>query len=386
MVARVRVQDDEERHEKHHSMPRNHASASQFSRRSFLTAAGASALALPFVRAGSALGQTAAQADPNHPNPWLMRGCNRDTIQDYVDAGIPVTGVRIYGDQKTNSISTSWPSPPATTPIIPYFDDVSICATIYPNHDDLLNGGYDDQLESYLKGSQPRDMLSLWHLWHECSNFPSCDDYPDLCHTRGKVDGKGLQLTGPRCRAMQTYLYNFAKTGDGNQQPTPDQIATPAYKAAIGAVDIGSWDVAVPWMAPGLDFYSIDLYFGNFHNPCDVLNEWDLHVRVGTGGSAPHGAPGATISVCECNLNIDGDDLQQLDPLRAAYFYTAAKWVWRQPNTGTRSFLCFRGGSGNLGGPFVTGNNGTATRAELAAIGSQDWTNPHGYPEPVFNS
>ena len=255
---------------KQHSIPRNNSSASQFTRRSFLTAAGASAVALPFVRAGSAFGQTAAQTDPNHPNPWLMRGCNRDTIQDYVDAGIPVTGVRIFGDQNNNSIPTSWPSPPVTTPAIPYIDDVSICATIYPNHDDLLNGSYDPSLHSYLQGSQPRDMLSLWH---ECSNFPSCDDYPDLCHTRGKVDGNGLQLTGPRCREMQRYLYNFAKTGDGHEDPTPAQIATPVYKAAIGAVDIGSWDAAVPWMAPGLDFYGIDLYFGNFHDPNVVLHQ-----------------------------------------------------------------------------------------------------------------
>jgi hypothetical protein len=153
----------------------------------------------------------------------------------------------------------------------------------------------------------------------------------------------------------------------------------------VGAIDIGDWARVQPFMAPGLDFYGMDLYFGTSsltQSPSAALSEWlDQVVNAIT----PYGGTDASISVCECNLNISGDDLQQLDPLRAAYFFEAAKWVWGQPNQSTRGFLCFWNGSGTLGGDFVTGNNGVATRASLTAIANQDWSNPNNYPEPVYS-
>ena len=55
----------------------------------YLTAAGVSALALPMTKPWSALGQAKTcpvTTDPNSPNPWFMRGCNVDAIQDMVNA------------------------------------------------------------------------------------------------------------------------------------------------------------------------------------------------------------------------------------------------------------------------------------------------------------
>ncbi|HEY2393376.1 MAG TPA: hypothetical protein VGK22_19535 [Candidatus Angelobacter sp.] len=344
----------------------------KFSRRKFLTVAGASALALPLLKPWQAFGQaTPATADPNSPNPWLMRGANVDAIPDMVKAGIPITGVRHYC--AANTVPSVWPAPPGTvaagsnsqcswqggTVTIPNLIDVSMCVTIYPLVNTLLAGGYDTELQSLMSTAKPREMLSLWH---EASNITQ--------GAPGKIDGDGVRITGNVARAMQVYLYNFAKTGSGTTTPTASQIQNPVYKCAIGAVDIGHWNDAVPWMAPGLDFYAMDLYEAQFPDPSAVLNGWDYQVRL-----QGHGAPGATVAVAECNSHIDSH--------RECYFYTAAKWVWNQTNRGARSFLTFWNGDGTLGGCWSTAGPGTIT--ELTNIGSQDYTNPGGCPEPYFN-
>src|SRR5262249_27848902 len=151
-----------------------------------------------------------------------------------------------------------------------------------PVHDDLMAGNYDTDLKSLLLPTKPREMLSCWH---EASN--------------GKSDKNG-PITWQKQRDMQTYLYNFAKTGNGNTPPTPSQMQNPVYKCAVGAVDIGLWNDAVPFMAPGLDFYAIDLYEEKFPDPSAVLNGWDYQVRL-----QGHGAPGATTAIAECNSTED---------------------------------------------------------------------------------
>jgi hypothetical protein len=205
------------------------------------------------------------------------------------------------------------------------------------------------------------------------------------------VDGDCVQLTGPKITQMQLYVFYFAKTGHApahiGDYPTPAEIANPVYPVKVGAIDIGDWNRVQPFMAPGLDFYGMDLYYGTStltQNPTNALNNWLTNACAGYGAVDSTGANTASISICECNLNISGDTLQQLDPLRAAYFYTAAKWVWGEPTQSTRSFLCFWDGSGTLGGNFVPGNNGVQQRASLEAIAIQDWSNPNGYPEPAY--
>lgn len=336
--------------------------ADKFNRRKFLAGAGASALALPFIKSWPAFGQNTT-TDPNEPNPWLMRGCNADAIPGMVAAGIPVTGVRHYCP--FNTVPSAWPSPPGTvgggsnaecswpgaTVIIPNLDDVSMCVTIYPVYADLIVGNYDAHLHSLMSTTQGREMLSCWH---EASS--------------GKSDANG-PITAQMQTAMQTYLYNFAKTGNGHTTPSPMQILSPLYKCAVGAVDIGDWAHASPWMAPGLDFYGMDLYHKNFSNPTVPLEEWRAHV-YGTPTLAAH-SPNATIAVCECNCDVDAD--------RACYFYTTAKWVWNQTNRGARSFLCFWNGDGDMGGCWPPG---PAAIAQLKRIGNQDYSNPDGCPEP----
>lgn len=360
---------------KEQNIPSSHKNTigGKFSRRKFLTVAGASALALPFIRAGSLFSQSApAVTDPNSPNPWLMRGANVDAIPGMVAAGIPITGVRHYCE--ANNVPSVWPTPPGPVSAgsnsmcswpganvtIPNLADVSMCVTIYPLVKTLLNGGYDSELQSLMSTTKPREMLSCWH---EASNIG-----PD--GTPGKVDGDGTKIYGNVARQMQVYLYNFAKTGSGTTTPTASQIQNPLYKCAVGAVDIGHWDDAVPWMAPGLDFYAMDLYEAQFPDPSAVLNGWDYQVRL-----QGHGAPGATVAIAECNSHIDSN--------RECYFYQAAKWVWNQTNRGARSFLTFWNGDGTLGGCWSSAGPGTIT--ELKNIGNQDYLNPAGCPEPYFN-
>jgi hypothetical protein len=339
---------------KEQNSPSSHKSitGSNFSRRQFLTVAGASALALPLLKPWQAFGQATATPDPNSPNPWIMRGCNGitsdidcnsnpdDPVQGYVNNNIPITGVRHYC--ATGSIPPKWPTVPVTSPVIPNIGDVSMCVSIYPNHDQLLNGGYDSDLNTFLNDFKTsgganggRAMLSTWH---ETSNYPKCTDDPVHCSTgsnptRGKLDGTGLQLTGPRIQAMQTYVYNFVKNYFNQNGGTAP---------AVGAIDIGGfYDRAKAFMAPGLDFYGIDLYQGLEADGVARLNEWDYWVR-----EQGYGAPGATVSVTECNCSDDS--------LRAAYFSKAANWVAHQTNKGARSFLTFWNGSGGLGGPFFS--------------------------------
>jgi hypothetical protein len=342
----------------------------KFSRRKFLAGAGASALALPFIKSWPALGQ-ATTTDPNEPNPWLMRGCNVNAIPGMLAHNIPVTGVRHYCE--ANNVPSQWPAPPGTvaagsnsecswpggTVTIPNLDDVSMCVTIYPLVNRLLKqgmyagtNGYDDELHLLMSTTQAREMLSCWH---EASNV--------------KTDGDGVTITPQLQQQMQVYLHNFAKTGNGNTTPSPMQILTPLYKCAVGAVDIGDWARASPYMAPGLDFYGIDLYHKQFSDPTVPLEEWRQHV-YGTSTIAAH-SPNATISVCECNCDLDAD--------RACYFYTTAKWVWNQTNRGARSFLCFWNGPFELGGCWPPG---PAAIAQLKRIGNQDYSNPDGCPEP----
>lgn len=321
---------------------------SKISRRSFLTAAGVTAATLPFIKPGSLLAQG---TDPNSPNPYLMRGCNADTIQAYVDAGIPVTGVRHYC--AFNTVPSVWPSLPVTTPTIPFINDVSLCVSIYPLVYTLLQGGYDAQLASFMSTAKVREMLAPWH---EASNT--------INGTPGKIDGSGTRITPRLAMAMQTYLYNFAKTGSGTTTPTPAQIQDPVYKCAIGAIEIGQWSFASEWMAPGLDFYGMDLYQGNFSDPIEPLEQWREQVY---GSSSVEGySPDATIAICECNCRTAQESL------RPCFFSKAANWVWNQSNRGARSFLCFWGGTQGLGGPWDPSDHATIT--ELAKIGNQDYS------------
>jgi hypothetical protein len=184
---------------KEQNSPSSHKSitGSNFSRRQFLTVAGASALALPLLKPWQAFGQATATPDPNSPNPWIMRGCNGitsdidcnsnpdDPVQGYVNNNIPITGVRHYC--ATGSIPPKWPTVPVTSPVIPNIGDVSMCVSIYPNHDQLLNGGYDSDLNTFLNDFKTsgganggRAMLSTWH---ETSNYPKCTDDPVHCST-----------------------------------------------------------------------------------------------------------------------------------------------------------------------------------------------------------
>lgn len=220
-----------------------------------------------------------------------------------------------------------------------------MCVSIYPVYADLMNRVYDDNLNSMLLNTQPREMLSCWH---EASSM----NYSD----RNGLIQDWMQV------AMQTYLYNFAKTGDGHTCPTPFQIQNPKYQVAVGGIDIGNWSKVEPWMAPNLDFYGIDLYFDNFNDPCTPLEEWQQHVYYGTSTTPAH-SPNATIAVCECNCSCDYD--------RAAYFQEAASWVWNQTNRGARSFLTFWNGTGNLGGCWPPGCD---TIDELMRIGNQDYS------------
>lgn len=339
---------------------------SKISRRKFLAAAGASALALPFIKPWSALGQDTAcpvTGDPNHPNPWMMRGANPVGVQGMVNACIPVTGVRHYCPR--NTVPSAWPSPPGTIPAslpgskctvegatvtIPNLQDVSMCVSIYPVYDVLMQGNYDTELSSMLSTTHPREMLSCYH---EASNM-------------NYSDSNGTLITDARQTAMQTYLYNFAKTGGGHTSPTPFQIQNPVYQCAVGGIDIGNWSHVQPWMAPNLDFYGIDLYFTNFPDPIVPLEEWREHV-YGISSLAAY-SPNATIAVCECNCTDDSD--------RPCYFYKTANWVWNQTNRGARSFLTFWNGTGNLGGCWSSAGPGTI--AELNRIGNQDYSNPGG--------
>lgn len=341
--------------------------ANKFSRRKFLTAAGASVLALPLVKSWPVLGQDTTTTDPNHPNPWMMRGANPVGVAGMVASSIPVTGVRHYSHpiitdppDPTKVVPSAWPSPPdmtsasasnCTVPAsnftIPNLQDVSMCVTIYPAFNDLMCGNYNGNLASMLNKTQPREMLSCWH---EASSM-------------NYYDTNGIHITADLQTAMQTYLYNFAKTGNGKICPTPFQIQNPVYQCAVGGIDIGNWSKVQPWMAPNLDFYGIDLYSGNFPDPLVPLEEWKDHV-YGTS-TIPAYSPNATIAVCECNCTDDCD--------RPNYFYQAANWVWNQTNRGARSFLTFWNGTGNLGGCWPPGFD---TLAELRRIGNQDYSNP----------
>jgi hypothetical protein len=230
-----------------------------------------------------------------------------------------------------------------------------MCVTIYPVYADLMAKKYDTDLKTFMSTAKPREMLSCWH---EASNGKS--------DTNGPIT-QGMQID------MQNYLFNFAKTGDGFTSPSPDQIQNPAYKCAVGAVDIGDWARAAPWMAPGLDFYGMDLYHKDFCDPTVPLEEWREHV-YGTVNLSAH-SPNATIAVCECNCDNDGD--------RPYYFQQAASWVWNQTNRGARSFLCFWNGSGNMGGCWPPS---TATQDELRRIGNGDYSVGNLTPNPPCTS
>jgi hypothetical protein len=114
----------------------------------------------------------------------------------------------------TAPLERSWQGGTVT---IPNLADVSMCVTIYPLVKTLLKGGYDNELHSLMSTTKPREMLSCWH---EASNIG-----PD--GTPGKEDGDGTKIYGNVARAMQMYLYNFAKTGAGNTTPTASQIQNP---------------------------------------------------------------------------------------------------------------------------------------------------------------
>src|SRR5581483_12301538 len=123
--------------------------------RKLLKIAGAAAVALLFLEPAFA---TCQPGDPNCPNPWMMRGSNGrvgdadchgnadDPLQGMISDNIPITGVRHYCVQN-GTIPTTWPTVDES---IPFKTNVSLCVTIYPDHDKLLNGGYDGDLKSFL--------------------------------------------------------------------------------------------------------------------------------------------------------------------------------------------------------------------------------------------
>jgi hypothetical protein len=317
---------------------------SKFNRRSFLTAAGASALALPFIKPRSALAQcfpsgSSPCSDVNNipsPNPWLIRGCNQDTVCNYNAAGIAVTGVRHYGG--SNKQLTTFPDRP---------DNASLCLTIYPNVSELLNGTWDNTLAVLFSQATPREMMSCWH---ELAGGPN--------DTGGKTDASGHPISSQDAVNMQNYILDFRKAN------------FPQSPLAFGAIECGNgntaspggWKRVQPFMAPNLDFYGNDLYFTHYPDPVKALQGW-WDGFVGSGYS-----PNATIAVTECNAHMESD--------RPCFFYNAAKWVWNQQNRGARSFLCFWNGPGNLGGPWDPCD--LATIEVLTNIGLGDYTNYYG--------
>jgi hypothetical protein len=309
----------------------------KFNRRKFLAAAGASALALPLIgrhpvlAAGQTMASCSGCGDVNlipSPNPWLIRGCNTDTVCDYNAVGITVTGVRHYCG--TNEQPASFPCRP---------DFASLCLTIYPNVSNLLTGIWDGTLAMLLQNATPRDMMSCWH---------------ELAG--GKSDASGHLITHQDAANMQNYILNFR----ANNYPNSSM--------AFGAIECGNgnpnggWAYVQPFMAPGLDFYGNDLYRGNYSDPVSALDAWEA-------GAVTSGySPNATIAVTECNCHDES--------FRPCFFYHTANWVWNQKNRGARSFLCFWGGSGSLGGPWDPSD--TATINELINIGNGNYSNPGG--------
>ena len=298
--------------------------STDFTRRKFLAAAGASALSfwtISCARSSIKPGSVSTTTDLN-----LMRGCNTDFVGDYQAAGITVSGVRHYCAH--NTVPSVWPTRP-TGPNTTVF----MCVSIYPNVSTLLSGGYDSQLTSFLQGAQPKDMLNCWH---EASSM-------------SYTDGTGHLLTSTDQCKMLTYLQKFAKA-----QGSP---------VVVGAIEVPQWGTSSAWMPSQLDFYGLDIYQNQESDPVSTLNVWwDQVVTNGYGSSV------ATIAVCECNCDNAAS--------RPCYFYDVANWLRSQTRGGPSCFLTYWNPNGPMSGPWLSTD--TATINELKNIGNGNYNNPGG--------
>ena len=171
------------------------------------------------------------------------------------------------------------------------------------------------------------------------------------------VDGTGHTITAADQCNMQQYLQKFAKA-----QGSP---------VVVGAIDNSPWAEASPWMARGLDFYSMDVYEGEESEPVVVLNEWqDQVVTNGYGSSV------ATISVTETNCKCEGSCETTYMSDRKCYFNEIASWLANQTRRGPRCFLTFWNPTGPLSGPWLPGD--TATINALKNIGNGNYSTPAG--------
>ena len=292
--------------------------SSTIDRRQFLTGTGATALSLAFLQPGSLLQGCGLSSF------MLMRGCNKNYVADYQAAGITVSGQRYYCEKL--NVPAAFPTPPTDPHAI-----VHQSVTIYPDPTKLLSGEYDTKLATFMAGAVAGDMLSCWQ---ESAGM----GYKDL---------NGNLITPTQQNDMQLYLQSFAKAHHAD--------------LVVGAVETPDWTKNQPWMAPGLDFYGIDMYQRDEPDPTTTLSEWEGHVLT-------YGSPHATVAVCECNASRKG--------LRPCYFYETANWLANQKRKGPSCFLTYWNPTGKLSGPWLT--NDPPTIDELKNIGNGDYTNPGG--------
>jgi hypothetical protein len=238
-------------------------------------------------------------------------GCNSITFEKMLDAchvnpNVPClnpTGYRYYLNE------LKFPGPvPAKWPTIPNVPDSSAHAavSIRPDLTELLKGNLDDALITFMQ-SAPAGPTSLLGMWHEAST--------------GGPDGvyNGL-ITPAQLVAAQTHVQKLAHNPKNK------------INVKVGAIEVvGISAKKVPmYMAPGLDFYSCDIYdnkegtakpyemLGTFRTLCDDLN-------------SKHGFGPAVIGVTEAN--------SRMSKRRPFWFHTI--WSWLQTRGFTSNTSCF---------------------------------------------
>jgi len=311
------------------SLPReNFAPGKLFTRRNFLKLAGATAVALPFMKPEEALGSV--------DNSTFHRGCNYADVHHYTEHNIHVSGVRHYGVQPSHKhpdaggVPTVWPT---------RVNNCRVCFTVYPKWNTFWHGGkkdgYDSNFKELFRKSLYGDQITVFQ---EPENIDWHSD--------------GVKMTADRIRTIQNRMLEIKHS------------MSPVPFVAIGAIGFHQWYKARDYMAFGLDFYAVDLYRTEFdkQQAIAVLNEY--HRGILRDNKADKQRP---ISVCECNAH---DYIY-----RPCYFRAIAHWIANQSYDSafpTRCFHTFWRKDGKSSGPFLDGD--TNTISALRDIGNSVYT------------
>jgi hypothetical protein len=321
-------------------LPRKNAGGGKIlTRRNFLKAVGATAVALPFLKPQE------ARADTSYLDLFI-RGTEYSNAEQYNLSHIPHNGVRAY--HQGTGISKDWPARAHGGPV---------CYTIYPTPDDVAkwpNTANYNNLAALFENAKDGDMISCWQEpegldWHKYKKFDP--------HS---------SISGGFMQDLLGQMLNL-------------RVNCTNQKVLIGAISGGgkNWETSAGYFIRGLDFYNLDLYRSDYpkgdQGAIDRLEYWQKYVYgykkkdgthvPGYGINPVSGLITATVGVTECNALCDS--------LRPCFFYRVATWVALQKTRNYRCFHTFWGGyQAPKSGLWCAGDSSTI--AELQNIGNGD--------------